>query len=425
MVGSDPIMLTGGGPTRSRNCSSVALTQDGRSTLVDCADGTYRQMITFGFKPSSVNTILITHLHGDHVLGLVPLLASILSGVSNSKEFVATLRTRNPSPKPSVNIYGPKGLRSLVRITLSLTSMELGGVYTVHELLLPGEELTSCAAEDMHLNEVPGKNIFKGENGWENISDDSFGLVIDAGEILHRVTSLGYVLRYPRTPLCVPVTYLASLKQHGLSPALLGKMLRTGDPIELPTGEQLNHPGWDEGYHIAVLGDTSDASGMLRLARGVNLLIHECTNAHIPKDPNSITYPNSKGMAQTFDSIREKSALRGHSTPDVAGGFARAIMAKHLVLNHFSTMFSTSEEFSQIALQARVALLNTAAVPGSDTTNHSDGNDAQGDQADPGRRKVICSEDGMRLKLKSVKGVRVDEVDVDDVLEITRSTYQS
>lgn len=138
----------------------------------------------------------------------------------------------------------------------------------------------------------------------------------------------------------------------------------------------------------------------------------------------------SKKSAPTFDSVREKSALRGHSTPDVAGGFAASINAKHLVLNvrvfptivspisctlnafvhvsyytqHFSTMFSTIAEFKEITRQARYALL------GQKTRLE--------DEADVGCRKVVCSEDGMRLRLMSVKGAGLDGGDMDGVLEI-------
>lgn len=63
--------------------------------------------------------------------------------------------------------------------------MELGGVYAVHELLLSGEEATPCTSEQMHVNEVSGKNLWKGERDWRGVMDETH-LSIDAGEISHR-----------------------------------------------------------------------------------------------------------------------------------------------------------------------------------------------------------------------------------------------
>lgn len=50
-------------------------------------------------------------------------------------------------------------------------------------------------------------------------------------------------------------------------------MISTGEPINLPSGEQLVHPGWDEGFRVAVLGDTCDAGGMKEIALSVDLYV--------------------------------------------------------------------------------------------------------------------------------------------------------
>ncbi|KAL7414260.1 beta-lactamase-like protein [Mrakia frigida] len=379
---------SGGGPSRTRNCSSLAVSREGRACLVDCAEGTFRQLQLFSFKTKNLDTVFITHLHADHVLGLVPLLGSVLSGVANTPVLLARFKARNPSPKPSINIYGPSGLRSLVRTTLSLTSTQLGATYAVHELLLPGEALTSCSVDDMHLNEVAGRDLAQGDDGfWRDIlreAGSSNGWVVDVGEIAHRVSSFGYILTFPPTPRTFPPSHLESLKIHNLHPSLLGKLLKSPhEPIELPNGEKLEHPGWNKGSKVAILGDTSDASGVRELARGVDLLVHECTNAHLPF-PSTTTPSSSKKDPATFESVREKSAARGHSTPDVAGAFARSIDAKRVVLNHFSTIFHLDSHMLEIERQTEEAWGRTG-------------------------RRVVCAKDGMRLVLR---GVEDDEEDV-------------
>ena len=63
----------------------------------------------------------------------------------------------------------------------------------------------------------------------------------------------------------------------------------------------------------------------------VSLLVHEATDAYLPPniDPQQRT-----GKNRTAESVTEKTVLRGHSTPAMAGAFARAVGAEKLVLNH-------------------------------------------------------------------------------------------
>lgn len=86
---------------------------------------------------------------------------------------------------------------------------------------------------------------------------------------------------------------------------------------------------------VVVLGDTRAPDAMIPLITStpgqVSLLIHEATDCCIPHtiDPESIT-----GRNRTVVSVHRTSMERGHSTPDMAGRFAKAIEADRLVLNH-------------------------------------------------------------------------------------------
>src|SRR6201990_1240025 len=64
-------------PIYNRNPSAQALNINERLYLVDCAEGTQQQMLHFGIKASKIDHIFISHLHGDHYLGLVGLLSSL------------------------------------------------------------------------------------------------------------------------------------------------------------------------------------------------------------------------------------------------------------------------------------------------------------------------------------------------------------
>ena len=59
------------------------------------------------------------------------------------------------------------------------------------------------------------------------------------------------------------------------------------------------------------------------------MLVHEATNAYLP----------GLDKGTTRDAIRRASASHGHSTPEMAGAFARRLNAKRLVLNHFSPRY--------------------------------------------------------------------------------------
>lgn len=83
---------------------------------------------------------------------------------------------------------------------------------------------------------------------------------------------------------------------------------------------------------MVVLGDTCDSSALHNMAQNATLLIHEATDAHIPTHIN----PSYKGGKKTFDMIHQKTIAKGHSTPGMAGSFAKLINARSLILNHFS-----------------------------------------------------------------------------------------
>ena len=62
---------TGGSwPTKRRNPLSIAVTSGTTTILLDCGEGTQRQILFSAVSPNKIEAILITHLHGDHFLGL-------------------------------------------------------------------------------------------------------------------------------------------------------------------------------------------------------------------------------------------------------------------------------------------------------------------------------------------------------------------
>jgi len=75
-----------------------------------------------------------------------------------------------------------------------MTSTQLNERYAVHELLFPGDVLTSCALEDLHPAESPGRDIPHDPAGtWLNFLD-SGPITVDAAPIQHRGEGLDTTL---------------------------------------------------------------------------------------------------------------------------------------------------------------------------------------------------------------------------------------
>jgi ribonuclease Z len=82
-------------PTKERNQSGVLISYGSEGILVDCGEGMQRQLKIAGIKLTKITKILISHWHGDHVLGLPGLIQSM-----SSSDYGKTLR-----------IYGPTGTK--------------------------------------------------------------------------------------------------------------------------------------------------------------------------------------------------------------------------------------------------------------------------------------------------------------------------
>ena len=104
-------------PVRDRNQSAQALQVHGRFFLIDCGDGTQRQMVRFGVPLQRIDTVFISHVHGDHVYGLDAFLSTLGMGGRLSP----------------LDIYGPRNLGPMLNFFLSYNP-ELGFELRFHPL---------------------------------------------------------------------------------------------------------------------------------------------------------------------------------------------------------------------------------------------------------------------------------------------------
>lgn len=95
----------------------------------------------------------------------------------------------NVPPKPDakrLDVFGPHGLRELLRTILRITQSNLAGKYAVHELLSADDIPYSCDEFGMHPNEAIGQNLRPTKDGfWMGIDGES-GWSVNAGPINHR-----------------------------------------------------------------------------------------------------------------------------------------------------------------------------------------------------------------------------------------------
>ncbi|KAF8906066.1 beta-lactamase-like protein, partial [Gymnopilus junonius] len=314
---------SGGGPSESRNCSSLVcdILKDGSLWMVDCAEGTTRQFFLQPYHPSQhlrvqkVTKLFVTHMHADHIMGIVPLLRNILFPPS-----VGNSRPAN-STKPRIELFGPAGLRLFVRQIMKMTLTKTADKYVVHELLGPEDAVTPCdpppvvdgpiptwnIAEShvLHVSELPGRDIRATPDGlWRAVAHGGgqmSQIVVDAGPILHRDPCIGYIFRESQFP----------------------------------------------SRKLVILGDTYDPTPIIPLCinPSPSLLIHEATDSHISPHAD----PSGKLSRRTAEAVHEVALFRGHSTPEMAGSFAQKVHAQQLVLNHIGGRFPAPRDHNDHA----------------------------------------------------------------------------
>ncbi len=217
-------------PTIQRNLTGLAVRRERELFLVDCGEGTQRQMIRFG-TGFDVDAIFFTHFHADHYLGAIGFLRTL-----------SMLGREAP-----LDVYGPRPARRLLDVML----------FTGTEKL----------AFDVRIHEVkPGDAVRR----------DGCDLV--PFETDHRTPSVGWALLEDARPgrfhpekaaaLGVPKGPLFGALQHGREVTLEdGRVVRPGEVVEAPR----------RGRRIAVTGDTRPCAGTVEAARGADLLVHDST----------------------------------------------------------------------------------------------------------------------------------------------------
>jgi ribonuclease BN (tRNA processing enzyme) len=198
-------------------------------------------------------------------------------------------------------------------------------------------------------------------DSYEGYNDEDDDVVVHAAPMSHGVPCVGYVIRERDQPgklrpeLVLPVIERnhAALVQSGIvknpmKVMSIIKNLKPGTNYTFPDGTVLHQEDVVEptktGRKVVICGDTADSRALEKLAHNANVVIHEATNTYLP----GIDKDGS------MKSVTRDTMIHGHSTPSMAGEFAKRINAKKLVLNHFSARYKGDQSLDSITIMTRI-----------------------------------------------------------------------
>jgi ribonuclease Z len=219
-------------PTEHRSLPAVLIQRGNELLMLDCGEGAQRQMIHAKVGFHKTMKIFLSHLHGDHVLGLPGLLQTM------------ALMDR----KKAVEVYGPEGTNAF--LTCVQESLHFGLTFDVgiHEIQKVG---LVCNEQDYAVDAV-----------WTN----------------HVAPSLAYAFLEKARPGRFFPEKAAAL---GVPKGVLWSKLQHGESITLPNGSAVKSEevtgAARRGRKIVYSGDTRPFREFAEFAVGADLVIHEAT----------------------------------------------------------------------------------------------------------------------------------------------------
>ena len=258
---------------------------DGRY-LLDCGEGTQLRLLEYRRRFSTLRVVFISHLHGDHFLGLFALLSTM------------SLQGR----QEPLLVVGPPGIEEMV------TTVGL------HSQMQPGYAIT-FAPIDTEAHAV--------------VYEDALVRVWSL-PMRHRIPCAGYLFEeQPRRARL--------LKEH-LPPSLsAAELAQLAQGQDLPPDAATGRPGLRHAdvsgpapapRRYAFCSDTLYQPQLAELVRGVDLLYHEAT---------------------FLDELSARAAQTHHSTARQAAEVARAAGVGRLLIGHFSSRYRQTEGHLQEA----------------------------------------------------------------------------
>jgi ribonuclease Z len=271
-------------PRTFTNPTSQILEIKNRLFLIDCGEGTQVQLRKNKIRFSKINHVFISHLHGDHFFGLVGL--------------VSTFSLLNRAT--DLHIYGPKGIKEIIKLQLRLSN--------------------SWTNYDLHFHELESKES-------EVIYEDE-KVTIKTIPLKHRIYTNGFLFHEKVDKRKLNVDAVQSFKID----KCYYQNIKNGKDILLEDGRLIENyrltfdPIAPKNY--AFCSDTAYDESIIPLIKDVDILYHEST------------------FLQTEESLAKKTL---HSTAKEAATIALKANVKHLILGHYSTRYEDIKLFREEA----------------------------------------------------------------------------
>jgi len=272
-------------PRSLAHTSSQFLELNNDCFLVDCGEGTQRQLRKYKIKFSKIKHVCISHLHGDHFFGLIGLI-STFNLLNRDKE---------------LHIYGPKGIKEIILLQLKLSKSWVDYPLHFHELSATESQLI-LDNEKVEVYTIPLKH---------RIYTNGF---LFREKKQERKLNMPVIGNYPEIEICD----YQNLKS--------GKDFKKEDGSLIPNHELTLDPPKPISY--AYCSDTVYDPRIIPLIQGADLLYHEAT---------------------FLESEAQLARKTKHSTAKEAATIAREAGVKQLLLGHFSTRYRDFSMFAKEA----------------------------------------------------------------------------
>ncbi len=220
-------------PAYGRHHSAQLLQIDRHFFLIDCGEGTQLQLSEYKVKAQKITRVFISHLHGDHYLGLIGL--------------VKTMHLQGR--EAPLYIYGPQGLREIITIQLKYS-------FTVLNYDIIFQQVDNQKSHTLYEDDL---------------------ITVQAFPLNHRIQCSGFVFREKaksrrinkeKIPEDMPIEYLKALKKGEDIKDEKGDILIENESVTLD-------PRKSRGY--AYCSDTKYEESIIPHIQGVDLLYHEAT----------------------------------------------------------------------------------------------------------------------------------------------------
>lgn len=274
-------------PRVNAHPTSQYLEINNRHFLIDCGEGTQRQMRKHKVGFSKINHIFISHLHGDHFFGLIGLLSTF--GILNREK--------------DLHIYGPEGIKEVTLLQLKVSKSYSNFNIVFHELTSKESEVIfeddKVSVTTIPLNHRVYTNgfLFKEKEGLRKIDIDK-------------------VKAYPEIEICDYYNLKAGKDYRLENGTILKNEDLTLDPKKTKS--------------FAFCSDTSYKEDIIPLISESDLLYHEAT------------------FLSDREDLAKKTK---HSTAKQAAIIAKKSRVKQLVIGHYSSRYNNIDLFKKEAEQ--------------------------------------------------------------------------